>query len=92
LKTQHNDLVWTNKEDEKGLVNLREKLAEKKEKIKRERELYQNQMKETKDTYERRIKTLEVEIEKSGDNIDELRTIYDVELVVKDKTVAKLQD
>lgn len=41
LKTQHNDLVWTNKEDEKGLVNLREKLSEKKEKIKRERELYQ---------------------------------------------------
>lgn len=49
-------------------------------------------MKETKDKYERQIKALQAEIEKSGDNIDELRTIYDVELIVKDKTVAKLQD
>jgi hypothetical protein len=33
-----------------------------------------------------------VQIEKAGDTGDELRTIYDVEICVKDKIVAKLQD
>jgi len=45
-----------------------------------------------REKYERQIKQLNVQIEKSGDNIDELRTIYDVEILVKDKIVAKLQD
>ena len=45
-----------------------------------------------REKYERKIKQLNSEIEKSGDNIDELRTIYDVEIVVKDKIIAKLQD
>jgi hypothetical protein len=43
-----------------------------------------------REKYERKIKQLNSEIEKSGDNIDELRTIYDVEIVVKDKIIAKL--
>lgn len=52
MKSEHDSLVYINSDKDKEMVEAREKVRAKKEKIKRERTLNQNQMREMKDRYE----------------------------------------
>ena len=80
MKSEHDSLVYINSDKDKEMVEARDKVKQKKEKIKRERSTNVNLMREMKDKYESQIKNLTEELKKVHESYASFKDYSDLEL------------
>lgn len=90
MKSEHDSLVYINSDKDKEMAGAREKVRQKKEKIKRERATNQSMMREMKEKFETQIKNLTEELKKVHEGYQSYKDYSDLELQVQTGMINKL--